>query len=258
MRGDEDQAATRSGDMPLIRMLPNLMTVAALCAGMTAIRFAVQGNFRLSVGLIVVAAVLDGLDGRIARRLKSESPLGAELDSLCDFVNFGVAPAMITYYFAKGMQAPLGWTAALIYAVCCLMRLARFNIGSRNISPDNPKRDFVGVPSPAGAMLLFLPVFVALFAPEWPRLPGAASSVYMVLIGALMISRMPTPAFKALRIRPEYARYVLVGFVGLLAVALTYPWAMLILLDLAYITVVIAFWLKSGRKTRMEGEQDGT
>lgn len=252
----EDDGPQRA-DMPLIRMLPNLLTVAALCAGMTAIRFATEGKFRFAVGLIVIAAVIDGLDGRLARRLKSVSALGAELDSLCDFVNFGVAPALIYYSFASGQNAPFGWVAALIYAVCCLMRLARFNIGSRDMSPEKPSSDFVGVPSPAGAMLLFLPIFTALYAPQWGHMPGIVASAYMVLVGALMISRLPTPAFKAVRIKPEYARYILVGFVGFLAVMLTYPWAMLILLDLLYIGLLIAFWLRKGILTRREGYQDG-
>src|SRR5918998_4709084 len=117
--------------LSVAQLLPNALTLAALCAGLTAIRFAFQGAFDVAAGLILLAAVLDGLDGRLARRLRSESAMGAELDSLCDFVDFGVAPALVVHLWATGGEGGLGWIAALVYAVACALRLARFNIGSR-------------------------------------------------------------------------------------------------------------------------------
>jgi CDP-diacylglycerol---serine O-phosphatidyltransferase len=143
----------------LVQLIPNFMTVGALCAGLTAVRFAIEGRFGLAVALIIMAAIMDGLDGRLARLLKSESDMGAELDSLCDLVNFGVAPALIIYLWAlQGMRAE-GWIACLIYAVACLLRLARFNVGNRQ--PDNDPNSFQGVPSPMGALLVLLPIFLS-------------------------------------------------------------------------------------------------
>ena len=145
--------------MNLWQLLPNFVTVGALCAGLTAVRFATEGRFGMAVGLIIAAAIMDGLDGRIARLLKSESEIGAELDSLCDFVNFGVAPALVLYLWALQDMRAEGWIACLIYAVACLLRLARFNIGNRQ--PDNDSNSFQGVPSPAGALLVLLPIFLS-------------------------------------------------------------------------------------------------
>jgi CDP-diacylglycerol--serine O-phosphatidyltransferase len=131
--------------LSVAQLLPNALTLAALCAGLTAIGVAFQGAFDQAAGLILLAAVLDGLDGRLARRLRSESAMGAELDSLCDFVDFGVAPALVVHLWATGGEGGRGWIAALVYAVACALRLARFNIGSREPSlAEAPKKTFTG------------------------------------------------------------------------------------------------------------------
>ena len=130
MSDDHSQAPRRR--MHILQLLPNLISILALCSGLTAIRMAVEGQFGLSVGLIGLAAALDGIDGRLARMLKSESAIGAELDSLCDLVNFGVTPALVLYYWGMRADTSLGWIAVLIYAVCCMLRLARFNVGQRD------------------------------------------------------------------------------------------------------------------------------
>lgn len=149
-------------ELLLLKLLPNLVSILALCSGLTAIRFAIAGNFGLAILLIGTAAALDGLDGRLARMLKSESAIGAELDSLCDFVNFGVTPALVLYLWGLRAETSLGWIAVLVYAVCCMLRLARFNVGSRVEGEPAEKTVFIGVPSPAGAMLALVPMYLVL------------------------------------------------------------------------------------------------
>jgi CDP-diacylglycerol--serine O-phosphatidyltransferase len=234
--------------MSVAQLLPNTLTLAALCAGLTAVRFAFQGAFDVAAGLILLAAVFDGLDGRLARRLRSESAMGAELDSLCDFVDFGVAPALVVHLWATGGEGGLGWIAALVYAVACALRLARFNIGSREPSlAETPKKTFTGVPSPAGAMLALLPVFVANLTPG-AALPAPLTALWLMLVAALMVSRLPTPAFRPLRIRPEQARMLLLGSVALGAALLTYPWLTLVLLDFGYLALLGWTWVRPKRR----------
>jgi CDP-diacylglycerol---serine O-phosphatidyltransferase len=237
-------------ELPLVQLLPNMLTVAALCSGLTAIRFAVAGNFGLAVGLVVLAAVLDAMDGRLARLLKSESEIGAELDSLVDFVNFGVAPGIILYLWALHAIPQAGWIAALVYIVCCLLRLARFNIMNR--APEGDASHFTGVPSPAGAMLAFMPVFFALMLQGTVVPPAWLVAVWMVMVGALMISRLPTPSFKKATVFADQVRYVVVAFVALAAALLTYPWETLFLLGLAYGGLIAVAWLRR----RKGGEGD--
>jgi len=227
--------------MSILGLLPNMMTVGALCAGVTAMRFAIEGRFGAALLLIFLAAIMDGLDGRLARLLRSESQIGAELDSLCDFVNFGVAPGLILWLWALQDMRAAGWIAVLIYVVSCLLRLARFNVGHRAIDAQAQKGGFQGVPSPAGAMLAFLPMFVA-FALDQGPLHGALVAPWMALVGALMIARFQTPSFKKLTFEAQYVRFVVVGFAALLAALLAYPWATLVALDLIYL-VIVAFSL---------------
>ncbi len=234
-------------ELPLVQLLPNFLTIMALCAGLTAIRFAAQGRFGYAIGLMVLAAVLDGLDGRLARLLKHESEIGAELDSLGDFVNFGVAPALTMYFWAFQGWSRAGWIAALIYAVCCVMRLARFNVGQRAATDPTEKTDFVGVPSPAGAMLALGPMYFSYTFDAAPALPPALVALWLVGVGALMISRMPTPSFKKTTIYAEHARYIVLGFVALVAALLSFPWTTLLALDLAYVAALAVAFRHSGK-----------
>lgn len=221
-------------DMALVQLLPNLMTVGALCAGLASIRFGATGAFVQAVLMILLAAVLDGLDGRLARFLKSESPLGAELDSLADFLNFGVAPGMLMYFWAFPLSQDFGWGAVLIYVVCTVLRLARFNIGNEVAAGLARLGKFQGVPSPAGAMLALLPLYVAMQFPGWPTLPEPLLAAWLVLVGFLMISRMPTPSLKSVRVPSDRASLVVVSGVGAVVVMLRFPWAVMIVLCLAY------------------------
>lgn len=146
----EDPKVRAAEKVTLIQLLPNVLTVVAICAGLTAIRFGLQGSYELAVQLILLAAVLDGLDGRLARALKSESGMGAELDSLADFLNFGVAPGMLLYTWALEDSRSFGWIAVLVFAVCAVVRLARFNVMRKSEDKDHDNAYFTGVPSPAG------------------------------------------------------------------------------------------------------------
>jgi CDP-diacylglycerol---serine O-phosphatidyltransferase len=234
-------------ELLLLKLLPNLVSILALCAGLTAIRFAISGNFGMAVLMIGTAAALDGLDGRLARMLKSESAIGAELDSLCDFVNFGVTPALVLYLWGLRTETSLGWIAVLVYAVCCMLRLARFNVGSRVVGEAAEKTSFIGVPSPAGAILVLMPIYIVYALDEVFVMPPVLIAVWMLGVGGLMISRVRTPSLKRITISADYARYALVGSVVLVAALLTYPWVTLTVMTAAYLTAILALFLKSAR-----------
>lgn len=220
--------------LPLVSLLPNLLTLAAVCAGMTAIRFAFQGDYGWAVRLILVAVVLDGLDGRLARLLRANSLLGAELDSLADFLNFGVAPGLILYAWSLGEIGGLGWLACLGFALCCLLRLARFNVDAKFSAGEDAGDHFIGVPSPAGAVLVLMPLVVSLYLEVPPILPAGAVAVYTALVGFLMISRLPTRSFKRVRISRPQVPYVMLGAVLVVTALLIYTWATLIVLAAIY------------------------
>lgn len=236
--------------MHIMQLLPNLISILALCAGLTAIRMAVDGRFGWAVALIGLAAALDGIDGRIARMLKSESEIGAELDSLCDLVNFGVTPALVLYYWGLRQDTSLGWIAVLIYAVCCMLRLARFNVVNRLPEGGDKPKGFIGVPAPAGAMLALGPIYLAYAVDAAFHPPAWVVALWMVFVGALMISRIPTPSFKGVKIYADYARFILVGSVALIAALLTYPWVTLLLMDMVYLVGVLIVWRKSAKSLR--------
>jgi CDP-diacylglycerol---serine O-phosphatidyltransferase len=230
----------RERQLLVLKLLPNLVSILALCSGLTAVRFAVAGNISLAVFLIGLAAALDGLDGRLARMLKSESAIGAELDSLCDFVNFGVVPGLVIYLWGLRSEIQLGWIAVLIYAVCCMLRLARFNVGSRKADPAE-KSVFIGVPSPAGAMLALAPIYVDRVTDV--ALPPLAVAAWLVGTGALMISRLRTPSFKRLTVPASWAPFALVGAVAVIAALVTFPWTALLVLTALYLGGVLVLAL---------------
>lgn len=215
------------------------MTVLALCAGLTSIRFALQGRWEQAVVAILVAAVLDGLDGRVARLLNAQSRFGEELDSLADAINFGVAPALLLYLWSLGQAGVLGWIAALALAVCCVLRLARFNAGLG--AADKPPwafNYFTGVPAPAGAGLALLPIAMGFelggVVPGHPYLVA----LWSLVVAGLMISALPTFSFKRLRVPAYLVAPGLVG-VGVTAAALVVqPWWTLTALGVAYVAAI--------------------
>jgi CDP-diacylglycerol--serine O-phosphatidyltransferase len=228
-------------ELPLLALLPNLMTVGAICAGLTAIRFAFQGNFEVAVQLILLACVLDGLDGRVARMMKSESELGAELDSLADFVNFGVAPALMLYAWALQDLKGAGWIAVLFFAICCVLRLARFNVDSKakDEGEEESSEFFTGVPAPAGALLVLLPMFLSFLYFENLQSKSGLIAIYMGLIGLLLVSKIPTYSFKTTTVHPKRITFIMIGFAVLVAMLLTYPWSSLVALDVTYFCIII-------------------
>ncbi|WP_296425076.1 CDP-diacylglycerol--serine O-phosphatidyltransferase [Yoonia sp.] len=235
-------------EMPIISLLPNVLTLAAICAGLTAIRFGFHGDYARAVLLIVLASVLDGVDGRLARLLKSESKMGAELDSLADFLNFGVAAPLLLYSFALQDMRRAGWIAVLVFSVCCVIRLARFNVQSKEPKTEAASQYFVGIPAPAGAMLAMLPMFVSFLVADGPVVPAELVALWMVIVGFFMISRVPTYSFKILTISRKNVRFFLLGAMVLIAALFSYLWVTLVVLDLVYIAGVLWAWRTYAKK----------
>ncbi len=225
-------------DVSLLQLLPNALTLTAIGAGISAIRAAVEQDFKTALLLVLFAAALDGIDGRVARLLGHSSKVGAELDSLADFVNFGVAAPLMLYFWALQDYRKIGWIAVLIFAVCCVLRLARFNVDAKSETPTATGAYFTGVPSPAGALLVLLPMSVSFAFADAALLPAPLLCAYMAGIGLLMISEVPTWSFKATRIPPGQVRYALLGVVILAAAVFAYPWITLVGLSLAYVAAV--------------------
>ena len=245
-------------DLPLIHLLPNLLTLTAICAGLTAIRFGFHGDFERAVRLILLAGILDGVDGRLARLLRCQSLFGAELDSLADFLNFGVAPGLILYAWALNEMPSAGWIAVLFYVICCVLRLARFNVGNKTNANQTVSDFFEGVPSPAGAILAMLPMYVAFLFSDLPHTPPGPVAIYIVVIGLLMVSRIPTYSFKNLSVPREKAKFLLLGYVLLAAALLTYLWATLLALCVVYVAGTVWALQRSGRRKESKEMPDET
>ena len=228
--------------LPLARLFPNMVTLGALCCGVSSIRFAMLEMWHMSVALILIAALLDSMDGFVARLLRATSPFGAQLDSLSDMVSFGVAPAIITYLWLLDDIKRWGWAAVLFYIVCCALRLARFNVHlADEQSPAHRmlmKRFFVGIPSPAGAILALMPLvltFKDITIFEGNHWYGV---VYLALVGLLMASRIPTFAPKHWRI-PQWLALPVMLAAGMLCVGIiSEPWMTLMLTMLLYISSI--------------------
>ena len=231
--------APRTGGLTLRAMVPNAITAAALCAGLTGIRFAITGDFDKAVLAVVLAGMLDGIDGRIARLLKAQSRFGAELDSLADNVSFGVAPALILFMWSLDDLPRIGWFAALAYAIACALRLARFN--AQIDLPDEPRKTagfFTGVPAPVGAGLVFLPLYLwTVSGNELFRDPRLVS-VWLVAMAFLMISSVATMSWGKLRPR-RALRLEVIALFGLVGAALiTEPWWTLIGICAVYLAML--------------------
>ena len=224
--------------IPVRTLVPNVITLLALCAGLTAIRMAFENRYVLALAAIVFAAFLDGIDGRLARFLKGTSRFGAELDSLADFVNFGVAPALILYFWGLHALKSAGWIAAMVFAICAALRLARFNVMVDD--PDKPawaSNFFVGVPAPAGAITVLLPIYVALLGLPRSQWLSWLTLVYTLAIASLMVSRLPVFSGKRVgtRVPPEMVGPSVVVAVLFIALLIAYPWIILTAGTLAYL-----------------------
>lgn len=237
---DEDtrKRRTRLRDIPLKTLFPNILTLLAICSGLTSIRFAIEDRIEMALGAIILAAFLDGIDGRVARFLKSTTRFGAQMDSLADFVNFGVAPAMLLYFTMLDNVRPFGWVAALLYAICACLRLARFNVQLDMPKGPNWQTDFfVGVPAPAGAMIVLLPVYLSLLGLPDSQALDWLVSVYVIFCGLLMVSSLPTYSGKSLgrRIPRNVALPTILATVVVIALLLSYPWSVLAAAAIAYL-----------------------
>ncbi len=237
-----DERLRRFKAVPLRLLIPNLVTLLALCLGLTSIRFAFEGAIDWAVSLIAAAAVLDGLDGRIARALKGTSRFGAELDSLADFVDFGVAPGIVLYFSGLDQLKSLGWLATLVFSIACALRLARFNVMLD--APELPawrKNFFVGMPAPAGAIVGLLPVYLRfLLSPGSPQPPFVALEiVYVLAIALLMASRVPHFSGKSIgRVPHDYVAVVLIGLAAALLLIVNFPLQSLVAVSLAYLATI--------------------
>jgi len=229
--------------IPVRMLVPNVITLLAICAGLTAIRLSTEGRMELAVAAIVFAAVLDGLDGRVARMIKGQSKFGAELDSLADFVNFGVAPGLILYFWQLHELNNGGWIAAMVFAISGGLRLARFNA-----TMDDPNKPafaanfFTGVPAPAGAITVLLPIYLAFLG--LPRPPAVLTALYTLVIAFLMVSRLPVFSGKTVRMRvpPEMVLPVFVSVVFFIALLIGYPWHILSACTVLYLLSLPAGW----------------
>jgi len=244
----------RMRGLSLNRMIPNILTLLALCAGMTAIRQGIAENYKSAVVAIIVAGILDGIDGRIARLLKGTSEFGAELDSLSDFVSFGVAPALLMYVWTLHSLLSVGWVVALLFAVCCALRLARFNTQLGAELPPYAYNFFTGAPAPAGAGLAIIPMLLQFeFGWDGFRSPLLGAAV-LAVVAALMVSRVPTFSLKQLHIPREWVLPVLLGIGALAALATTEPWATLLVIGFVYIGS-IPLSIKAFLKLRLAAEE---
>jgi CDP-diacylglycerol--serine O-phosphatidyltransferase len=245
--------------IPMRTLLPNLITLLALCAGLTAIRLSMEGKLEWALAAIVFAGVLDGIDGRVARMLKGTSRFGAELDSLADFVNFGVAPALILYFWGLHELKSAGWIAALVFAICAALRLARFNVMIDD--PNKPAWSgnfFTGIPAPAGALTVLLPIYLFFLGIDSNNnlVTIWLTFFYTLAIGLLMVSRLPVFSGKRVgkRVPPEMVLPVFVVFVLAFALLVSYPWEVLSVSTVVYLVCLPLGWLSYRDYVRKDQE----
>lgn len=233
------------GGLPIIRLIPNMVTLTGLCLGLFAIKYAMSGQWQIAVMLVVIAAFVDGIDGRLARMLNASSDFGAQLDSFTDFVNFGVAPAFILYLWKGHEIKGLGWAVALFFIICMALRLARFNVGLAEDGSDPEMRDkfFQGLPAPCGGAVSLIPMILSflfeekfgyqLFETTAPMLIG-----YIILMSILTVSSIPTISVKKIKIPREYASLFMAAAALFILSLVVEPWITLPLLGLGYLSTI--------------------
>jgi CDP-diacylglycerol--serine O-phosphatidyltransferase len=244
----------RINEIPFRMVLPNLVTVLAICAGLSGIRLAFEARFETAVVMVLIAAFLDGIDGRLARMLKATSRFGAQMDSLADIVNFGVAPALVLYAFLLDRAGSPGWIAALLFAIACGLRLARFNVLDEDLErPAWQAEYFVGVPAPAGAVVVMLPIYLDFSGVLVADRGFAFVAVgYTIVVAFLLISRLPVFSGKKIRVRGDRVLPTILGVVLLVLLLFAYPWETLSAAVLAYLIFLPLSARAYARRARIE------
>ena len=232
-------------------LLPNILTLGGVCLGISSIKFSLDGNYSLAVIFVLFAAVLDALDGRIARLIKGTSEFGKELDSLTDFVSFGIAPAFILYFWELNNYGKLGWAITLIYSVCCVLRLARFNltkIEDQNIWKNNY---FEGIPSPAGGLLILMPLIFELSDLKSTIDLKSITPYFTILIAFLLVSKLPTLSLKKISISPKATGFILLAIGTIFVSLLYYTFEALLFFGLIYLlSIPISFFMYKNQKKK--------
>lgn len=248
----------RIREIPMRMVLPNLVTVLAICAGLSGIRFGFEGRFETAVVMVLLAAFLDGIDGRLARMLKATSKFGAQMDSLADIVNFGVAPALVLYAFMLDQAGSPGWIAALLFAIACGLRLARFNVLDEEMDrPSWQSEYFVGVPAPAGAVLVMLPLYLSFLrlGVEPTRLTAFIATGFTILVAFLLVSRLPVYSGKTFKIPGDKVLPIILGVVLYILLLMTYPWYTLTASVAGYLVFLPFSVLSYSKRAKLEGEK---
>ena len=244
-------------------LLPNILTLAGVCLGISSIKFSIDGNFSLAVTLILLAAILDALDGRIARLIKGTSDFGKELDSLTDFVSFGIAPVFILYFWELQSYGKLGWAITLIYSVCCVLRLARFNLTKIDEAETWKYNFFEGIPSPAGGLLILMPLIYELTDLNLGLEVKKITPYLTIIIAILLVSKIPTLSLKKISTSPKKTVFLLLG-IGIVFIALLfYTLETLLIFGIGYlISIPISLMMynnqskKNADKTTEENHED--
>ncbi len=236
-------------------ILPNMLTLIGVCIGLTSIRFALDGRYEFAIIAIIIAAVIDGLDGRIARLIKGTSKVGKELDSLTDMISFGVAPAFIMYFWKLNELGRFGWLVCLIYVICVALRLARFNVNTGG-EPSWRDNFFEGVPSPAGGILVLTPLIFSMSSIEVFKIDYAIIvPIFFIVTSFLLISKFPSYSFKKIVIQRKATIFLLFGIVLFFGLLLIYPFNVISLSALIYLTMLpISFFHYQKLKKQNEGQ----
>ena len=238
-------------------LLPNILTLAGVCLGISSIKFAIDGNYTLAVTFILLASILDALDGRIARLIKGTSEFGKELDSLTDFVSFGIAPVFILYFWELKNYGKLGWAIALIYSVCCVIRLARFNLTKVDKDQEWKINFFEGIPSPAGGLLILMPLIYELTELNISFNFKNLTPYLTVLIAFLLVSKLTTLSLKKISIPPKATVFILLMIGTIFISLLFYTFETLLCFGAIYlISIPISFFIYRNKKNTLEATED--
>ena len=240
-------------------ILPNLLTIIGVCLGISSIKFALDGNFSLAVIFIVFASILDALDGRIARLIKGTTEFGKELDSLTDFVSFGIAPAFILYFWELKNYGKVGWAITLIFSVCCVLRLARFNLTKIAEDAEWKLNYFEGVPSPAGAGLALLPLVYELSALNFNVDIKNLTPFFVIIVALLLISKIPTFSLKKIKISSQLSIFLLFGIVLMFISLIFFTFESLLIIGALYlISIPLSFYFykKTAKKINNNLEEE--